>query len=105
MNKLLTLFIRYLSKIDSCACVKNLIHLQNGGDRLSRKIASAIVAARQKTPIQSTAELAAIIQKACPQPRWQRGDDDMVRNSAARTFQAIRIYVNDEVHRKIHEND
>ncbi|KAI8142296.1 ribosomal RNA small subunit methyltransferase H [Fennellomyces sp. T-0311] len=70
---------------------------QNGGDRLSRKIASAIVAARQKTPIQGTAELAAVIQKACPQPRWQRGDDDMVRNSAARTFQAIRIYVNDEV--------
>lgn len=53
--------------------------------------------ARQEAPIVTTAELATIIQKACPQPRWQRGDDDMVRNSAARTFQAIRIYINDEV--------
>ncbi|KAG2224861.1 hypothetical protein INT45_008043 [Circinella minor] len=70
---------------------------QYGGDRLSRKIASAIVTARQKSPFSTTAELAAVIQKACPQPRWQRGDDDMVRNSAARTFQAIRIYVNDEL--------
>ncbi|KAI9497628.1 methylase MraW [Zychaea mexicana] len=70
---------------------------QYGGDRLSRKIATAIVTARQKEPFQTTSELAAVIQKACPQPRWQRGDDDMVRNSAARTFQAIRIYVNDEV--------
>ncbi|KAI9261494.1 MraW methylase family-domain-containing protein [Phascolomyces articulosus] len=70
---------------------------QYGGDRLSKKIASAIVAARQKSPLSTTTELAAVIQKACPQPRWQRGDDDMVRNSAARTFQAIRIYVNDEL--------
>ncbi|KAI9314235.1 MraW methylase family-domain-containing protein [Dichotomocladium elegans] len=70
---------------------------QYGGDRVSRKIASAIVDARQHAPINSTAELAAIVNKACPQPRWQRGDDDMVRNSAARTFQAIRIFVNDEL--------
>ncbi|CDS10371.1 hypothetical protein LRAMOSA03047 [Lichtheimia ramosa] len=70
---------------------------QYGGERLSRKIASAIVNARQEAPIVTTAELATIIQKACPQPRWQRGDDDMVRNSAARTFQAIRIYINDEL--------
>ncbi|KAI9022968.1 MraW methylase family-domain-containing protein [Phycomyces nitens] len=70
---------------------------QYGGDRLSRKIASALVDARQKAPIETTGELAAIIQKTCPQPRWQRGDDDMLRNSAARTFQAFRIYINDEL--------
>lgn len=70
---------------------------QYGGDRLSRKIAAAIVTARQEEPIQSTATLAAIIQKACPQPRWQRGNDDMLRNSAARTFQALRIYINNEL--------
>ncbi|KAL0080742.1 MraW methylase family-domain-containing protein [Phycomyces blakesleeanus] len=68
-----------------------------GGDRLSRKIAAAIVDARQKAPIETTGELAAIVQKTCPQPRWQRGDDDMLRNSAARTFQALRIYINDEL--------
>ncbi|ORY96915.1 ribosomal RNA small subunit methyltransferase H [Syncephalastrum racemosum] len=71
---------------------------QFGGDRLSRKIARAIVTARQQEPIETTSQLAALIHKACPQPRWQRGDDDMVRNTAARTFQAIRIYVNNEVY-------
>lgn len=70
---------------------------QYGGDRLSRKIASAIVAARQTEPIETTLSLANIIQKACPQPRWQRGNDDMLRNSAARTFQAFRIYINNEL--------
>lgn len=68
-----------------------------GGDRLSRKIADAIIAARQLEPIETTGALAAIIQKACPQPRWQRGNDDMLRNSAARTFQAFRIYINNEL--------
>lgn len=70
---------------------------QYGGDRLSRKIATAIVTARHQAPIESTLQLADIIQKACPQPRWQRGNDDMVRNSAARTFQALRIYINNEL--------
>lgn len=70
---------------------------QYGGDRLSRKIADAIVNARVNQPIKSTLALAQIVQAACPQPRWTRGGDDMVRNSAARTFQAIRIHINDEV--------
>jgi 16S rRNA (cytosine1402-N4)-methyltransferase len=70
---------------------------QYGGDRLSRKIADAIVNARTSQPIKSTLALAQIVQAACPQPRWSRGGDDMVRNSAARTFQAIRIHINDEV--------
>ncbi|CAO3660854.1 unnamed protein product [Umbelopsis ramanniana] len=70
---------------------------QYGGDRLSRKIADAIVNARVNEPIKSTLALAQIVQAACPQPRWSRGGDDMVRNSAARTFQAIRIHINDEL--------
>ncbi|KAI9265967.1 methylase MraW, partial [Sporodiniella umbellata] len=70
---------------------------QYGGDRMSRKIADSIVEARQQGPIESTSVLASVIQKACPQPRWQRGHDDMVRNSAARTFQAFRIHINDEL--------
>ncbi|CAM0137819.1 hypothetical protein VKS41_001032 [Umbelopsis sp. WA50703] len=70
---------------------------QYGGDRLSRKIADAIVNARTSQPIKSTLALAQIVQAACPQPRWSRGGDDMVRNSAARTFQAIRIHINDEL--------
>ncbi|KAG1322311.1 hypothetical protein G6F62_010315 [Rhizopus arrhizus] len=70
---------------------------QYGGDRLSRKIATAIVDARQSGPINTTSALAAVIHKACPQPRWQRGHDDMLRNSAARTFQAFRIHINNEL--------
>ncbi|KAI8092907.1 methylase MraW, partial [Halteromyces radiatus] len=76
--------------------IANIIY-QYGGDRLSRKIAAAIVDARQLEPIETTGRLASIIQKVCPQPRWKRGDDDMLRNSAARTFQALRIYINDEL--------
>ena len=76
--------------------IANIIY-QYGGDRLSRKIADAIVTARQIQPIETTLALASVIQKACPQPRWQRGNDDMLRNSAARTFQAFRIYINDEL--------
>ncbi|ORZ06617.1 methylase MraW [Absidia repens] len=78
--------------------IANIIY-QYGGDRLSRKIAAAIVDARQLEPIETTGSLASIIQKACPQPRWKRGDDDMLRNSAARTFQAFRIYINNEVNK------
>ncbi|RUS22203.1 MraW methylase family-domain-containing protein [Endogone sp. FLAS-F59071] len=70
---------------------------QYGEERFSRKIAAAIVQARQEQPLATTSELAAIIQGAVPAPRWYRSDDDMLRNSAARTFQAIRIYVNNEL--------
>ncbi|ORX59397.1 bacterial methyltransferase [Hesseltinella vesiculosa] len=70
---------------------------QYGGDRLSRKIAGAIVQARHKEPIETTGQLANTIQKASPQPKWKRGRDDMLRNSAARAFQALRIYINDEL--------
>ncbi|KAI8072753.1 ribosomal RNA small subunit methyltransferase H [Gongronella butleri] len=70
---------------------------QYGGDRLARKFASAIVNARQKEPIETTAQLAAVIHSSSPQPKWKRGRDDMLRNAAARTFQALRIYINDEV--------
>ncbi|KAI8988429.1 methylase MraW, partial [Mycotypha africana] len=70
---------------------------QYGQDRLSRRIAAAIVEARQKAPIETTRQLATLIHKACPQPGWLRGEDDVVRNSAARTFQAFRIFINNEL--------
>lgn len=58
------------------------------GERYSRRIARAIVGARQKKPIKSTLELANIIRSVIP-----RGKID----AATRTFQAIRIWVNDEL--------
>jgi 16S rRNA (cytosine1402-N4)-methyltransferase len=61
-----------------------------GEERLSRRVAKAIVAARRETPIEGTAALARIVRGAVPAAR--DGIDP-----ATRTFQAIRIYVNDEL--------
>jgi 16S rRNA (cytosine1402-N4)-methyltransferase len=63
---------------------------QFGEERRSRRIARAIVAARATKPIATTGELAAIVRRAQP-PGWQRIDP------ATRTFQALRIWVNDEL--------
>ncbi|HLB57204.1 MAG TPA: 16S rRNA (cytosine(1402)-N(4))-methyltransferase RsmH [Gammaproteobacteria bacterium] len=61
-----------------------------GEERFSRRIARAIVAAREITPITTTLQLAEIIRKAMPV--WQKG-----KHPATRSFQAIRIKVNREL--------
>jgi len=61
-----------------------------GEERHARRIARAIAAARAKQPIRRTAELAEIIRGAIP--RREPGLDP-----ATRTFQALRIAVNDEL--------
>jgi 16S rRNA (cytosine1402-N4)-methyltransferase len=61
-----------------------------GEERRSRAVARAIVRTRADKPIARTEELAAIVHRAIG-PR--AGDVD----SATRTFQALRIYVNDEI--------
>jgi 16S rRNA (cytosine1402-N4)-methyltransferase len=61
-----------------------------GEEKLSRRVARAIVAARKETPIDRTAALARIVRSVVPQSR--DGIDP-----ATRTFQALRIYVNDEL--------
>lgn len=58
-------------------------------ERFSSRIAKAIVAAR---PINSTTRLAQIVADAIPAPARRRGG-----HPARRTFQAIRIEVNDEL--------
>ncbi len=63
-----------------------------GEERYSRRIASAIVDARQKGDIQTTKELVDIISKAVPS-LYRRGR----LHFATRTFQALRIAVNDEL--------
>jgi 16S rRNA (cytosine1402-N4)-methyltransferase len=60
-----------------------------GDERHARRIARAIVEAR---PIETTAELAAIVAGAIPAPARRRGG-----HPAKRTFQAIRIEVNREL--------
>ena len=62
-----------------------------GEERRARTIARAIVAARRQTPINGTLQLAEIVRKAVG-GRSSGGIDP-----ATRTFQALRLYVNDEL--------
>ncbi len=62
-----------------------------GEERFSRRIARAIVAARETDPIRTTGALAQVVRRAIPRRGYQRIDP------ATRTFQAIRIWVNREL--------
>jgi len=61
-----------------------------GEERHSRRVARAIVTARKMAPITGTLALAGIVRQVVPRSR--DGIDP-----ATRTFQALRIYVNDEL--------
>lgn len=63
---------------------------QLGEERLSRRIARAIVAARAQAPILTTGRLASLIRDAFPKGRY-------AIDPATRSFQALRIRVNDEL--------
>jgi 16S rRNA (cytosine1402-N4)-methyltransferase len=62
-----------------------------GEERRSRGIARAIGRARELAPIRTTAELAGIVMRVLGR---RPGDE---HHPATRTFQALRIYVNDEL--------
>lgn len=62
-----------------------------GEERFSRRIARGIVRARESGPIETTGQLATIVRRAVPTRGWQRIDP------ATRTFQALRIWVNQEL--------
>ena len=64
-----------------------------GEEPQAGRIARAIVDARQKSPIDTTAQLAALVEKAYP-PAWRA---KARRHPATRTFQALRMAVNDEL--------
>ena len=61
-----------------------------GEERVARRIARAIVDARSRSPMTRTAQLADLVRRVVPRSR--DGIDP-----ATRTFQALRIYVNDEL--------
>ncbi len=67
-----------------------LVFKNYGEERFASRIAKAIVLARAEAPIETTAALAEIVKQA--NPRWEKH-----KHPATRVFQAIRIYVNQEL--------
>jgi 16S rRNA (cytosine1402-N4)-methyltransferase len=61
-----------------------------GEERMSRRIARAVVAARGMAPLTTTRQLADLIAKTI-------GHRERNKHPATRTFQALRIHVNDEL--------
>jgi len=78
-----------LSEEDEETIADILFHF--GEERSARKIARAIVADRKIKPFASTLELASLIARVAPAPRGE------ATHPATRTFQALRIAVNDEL--------
>ncbi len=69
----------------------DLIH-HYGQERYSRRIARAIVKRRQEKPIETAAELADLVRRCVPRTAGGQRIDP-----ATRTFQALRIAVNEEL--------
>jgi len=63
---------------------------QWGEERMSRRIARAIVTARAAHPLTTTSQLADLVAQTI-------GHRERNKHPATRTFQALRIYVNDEL--------
>jgi 16S rRNA (cytosine1402-N4)-methyltransferase len=61
-----------------------------GEERFSRRMARAIVQAREEEAITTTARLASIVAEA--NPRWEKG-----KHPATRAFQGVRIHINREL--------
>ncbi len=66
------------------------VFFRYGEERHSRRIARAIVRAREQENVDSTGRLAAIVKEA--HPAWEKH-----KHPATRVFQAIRIYLNAEL--------
>jgi 16S rRNA (cytosine1402-N4)-methyltransferase len=78
-------WLSYAREADIASVLK-----EYGEERFSRRIAAAIVAAREEQPLVSTARLAKVVSEA--NPKWEKH-----KHPATRAFQAIRIKVNREL--------
>lgn len=74
---------------------KNLADIlhEYGEERFSRRIARSIVRRRHAQPIRTASELAQVVRQCIPRTKGRRERID----PATRTFQALRIAVNDEI--------
>ncbi|OCB30642.1 16S rRNA (cytosine(1402)-N(4))-methyltransferase [Mycobacterium malmoense] len=73
------------------AALADILH-RYGEERFARRIAAQIVRRRARAPFASTADLVALLYQAIPAPARRTGG-----HPAKRTFQALRIAVNDEL--------
>jgi len=67
-----------------------MVFKEYGEERFAKRIANAIVNAREESPILTTTVLAEIVKAA--NPKWEKH-----KHPATRVFQAIRIYINQEL--------
>lgn len=72
----------------------NIIY-QFGEERASRRVARAIVKRREEEPFTRTLDLSKVVEVAVGGPKYKKGKKQI--HGATRTFQALRIYVNDEL--------
>ncbi len=86
-----TLTARDLVMTSSESALADIIYAY-GEETFARKIAHAIVEAREQKPIETTFDLVAVIESAVP--FWYRKGKT---HPATKTFQALRIAVNDEL--------
>jgi 16S rRNA (cytosine1402-N4)-methyltransferase len=68
-----------------------------GDERFSRRIARRIVEERRRAPLETTEQLAELVRRCVPRPPRTKGRRRPLIDSATRTFQALRIAVNDEM--------
>ncbi|MHC4922565.1 MAG: 16S rRNA (cytosine(1402)-N(4))-methyltransferase RsmH [Planctomycetota bacterium] len=80
-----------LARIPEVQLADALFHL--GGERHSRRIARAIVNQRNRTPLRDAAQLADLVARSLPR---RRGGRPRI-HPATRTFQALRMLLNDEM--------
>jgi 16S rRNA (cytosine1402-N4)-methyltransferase len=79
---------RFINKAEADEMAR--VFKQYGEERFARRIAGAIVSAREQSPILTTGALAEIVKAA--NPKWEKH-----KHPATRVFQAIRIHINREL--------
>lgn len=79
---------QWLARVEESDLVKVLFEF--GEEKFARRIAKAIVLSREQERIETTLQLASIIEQNIPKK-------DKHKHPATRTFQAIRIHVNQEL--------
>ncbi|GHF23089.1 ribosomal RNA small subunit methyltransferase H [Kordiimonas sediminis] len=74
--------------------IANILY-ELGEETRSRRIANAIVSARDEKPFTTTLQLARLVESVLGRPRIKKGKKQT--HPATKTFQALRIFVNDEL--------